>query len=42
MIKKIGSTVIQSKHRASCHCGSVVLELDLPHSRFRTFRRMMA
>ena len=29
MLKKIGSTEILSKHRASCHCGAVVLELDL-------------
>jgi hypothetical protein len=31
MLKKIGPTVILAKHKASCHCGSVVLELDLPH-----------
>jgi hypothetical protein len=30
MIKQVGPTVIRPKHRASCHCGSVVLELDLP------------
>lgn len=30
MIKQIGPTVIQPKHRARCHCGAVVLELDLP------------
>lgn len=30
MIKKVGDTAILSKHRATCHCGSVVLELDLP------------
>lgn len=30
MIKQVGATVIQPKHRASCHCGAVVLELDLP------------
>lgn len=30
MIKTVGATVIQAKHRASCHCGAVVLELDLP------------
>jgi hypothetical protein len=29
-VSRIGNTVIQSKHRASCHCGAVVLELDLP------------
>lgn len=26
MIKRIGNTLIQEKHRASCHCGAVVLE----------------
>lgn len=30
MIKNVGGTEIKAKHRASCHCGSVVLELDLP------------
>ncbi|MCX7178632.1 MAG: GFA family protein [Proteobacteria bacterium] len=30
MIKRVGSTEIQLKHRASCHCGAVVLEIDLP------------
>lgn len=30
MIKKVGSTIINAKHRATCHCGSVELELDLP------------
>ena len=30
MIKKVGATEILPKHIASCHCGSVVLELDLP------------
>jgi hypothetical protein len=30
MIKQLGSTFILAKHRASCHCGGVVLELDLP------------
>jgi hypothetical protein len=30
MIKKVGNTEIKPKHRASCHCGAVVLELDLP------------
>jgi hypothetical protein len=29
-LRVIGGTVIQAKHRASCHCGGVVLELDLP------------
>lgn len=31
MIKQVGNTVIQRKHQASCHCGSVVLELTLPN-----------
>jgi hypothetical protein len=30
MIKIVGETRIDPKHRASCHCGTVVLELDLP------------
>ncbi len=30
MIKTVGGTRIKPKHRASCHCGAVVLELDLP------------
>lgn len=30
MIKLVGRTTIQAKHRLSCHCGAVVLELDLP------------
>lgn len=30
MLKKVGATDIQAQHRASCHCGSVVLRLDLP------------
>jgi hypothetical protein len=30
MIKTVGPTAIQAKHRASCHCGQVVLMLDLP------------
>lgn len=30
MIKKVGTTVIKAQHRASCHCGSVQFELDLP------------
>lgn len=29
-IRTVGDTPIQAKHRASCHCGGVVLELDLP------------
>lgn len=31
MIKKVGNTKILPKHRATCHCGSVVLELTLPN-----------
>lgn len=30
MTRKVGATDILPKHRASCHCGAVVLELDLP------------
>jgi hypothetical protein len=30
MIKKVGDTAILPKHRATCHCGAVELELDLP------------
>ncbi|MBC7989886.1 MAG: GFA family protein [Luteimonas sp.] len=30
MIKRVGSIEIKARHRASCHCGSVVLELSLP------------
>jgi len=30
MIKRIGPTVIRERHRATCHCGSVELELYLP------------
>ena len=30
MIKTVGATQIKPKHRLSCHCGTVVLELDLP------------
>jgi hypothetical protein len=29
-LRQVGDTAIQPKHRASCHCGGVVLELDLP------------
>lgn len=28
--KIIGETVIQPRHRSVCHCGNVVLELELP------------
>jgi hypothetical protein len=30
MLKQVGGVEIQSTHRATCHCGTVVLELDLP------------
>lgn len=30
MIKEIGGVQIRPKHLASCHCGSVVMELSLP------------
>ena len=30
MIKKVGPATILEKHRATCHCGAVVLELSLP------------
>ena len=30
MIKEVAGVMIQPKHRASCHCGAVVLELSLP------------
>jgi hypothetical protein len=29
MIKNVGGTEIKPKHKASCHCGAVVLELNL-------------
>lgn len=31
MIKQVGATTIREKHRATCHCGAVELELDLPN-----------
>lgn len=31
MVRQVGATVIRAKHRASCHCGAVELELDLPN-----------
>ena len=31
MITVVGETVIQPVHRASCHCGQVVLALTLPN-----------
>jgi len=30
-LKEIGGVRIQPRHRASCHCGSVALELSLPN-----------
>jgi hypothetical protein len=30
MIKKVGPTEIGPRHRATCHCGAVELELSLP------------
>lgn len=30
MLRKVGPTEIQRNHRATCHCGAVVLELTLP------------
>jgi hypothetical protein len=30
MLKKVGETTIKAQHRATCHCGSVELELTLP------------
>ena len=30
MIKSVGGVAVLPKHRLSCHCGTVVLELDLP------------
>jgi hypothetical protein len=29
-LRRIGDTPIGARHRASCHCGGVVLELELP------------
>ncbi len=31
MIKKVGDTEILPRHKASCHCGSVVMMLTLPN-----------
>ncbi|MCW8333451.1 GFA family protein, partial [Vibrio paucivorans] len=31
MIKQVGNTEIRLKHKATCHCGSVELELTLPN-----------
>ena len=29
-LKEVDGVAVQKKHRASCHCGSIVIELDLP------------
>ncbi|MFQ3789594.1 GFA family protein [Halomonas sp. A29] len=31
MIRKVGNTEIRLKHKATCHCGAVELELTLPN-----------
>lgn len=31
MLKQIGRTEIRTIHRASCHCGAVILEIHLPN-----------
>jgi len=31
MIKRVGNIEIQLKHKATCHCGAVELELTLPN-----------
>ena len=28
---QIGHTKVESRHKATCHCGSIVLELELPN-----------
>lgn len=30
MLKQVGGVAIHARHRASCHCGAVELELQLP------------
>lgn len=30
MLKQIGNVTLQPYHRASCHCGAVILEIHLP------------
>ena len=30
MLKEVDGVIIQPRHRATCHCGAVELELDLP------------
>ena len=31
MIRAIGSTKIQKKHKATCHCGRVELQIKFPN-----------
>jgi len=31
MIKQVGTTLIHSKHKLFCHCGSIKMVLDLPN-----------
>ena len=31
MLKQVGKVKIQSKHKLTCHCGSIELELSLPN-----------
>mgnify|MGYP005849684833 CR=1 FL=1 len=31
VIKKVDGVKVSNPHRASCHCGRVVLELELPN-----------
>ena len=31
MMRRVGNTENKPKHRATCHCGAVELELDLPN-----------
>jgi hypothetical protein len=31
LIRQVGETKIKSKHKATCHCGAVELELNLPN-----------
>lgn len=38
MIDSVGGVPIHATHRASCHCGTVVLELDLPDGIVRPLR----
>ena len=38
MLKIIGNTPILAKHKASCHCGAVAFEIDLPEGLPELFR----